>query len=189
MNRYSIAIIVGSLRKESLNRQLADGLVQLAPQEFSFTHVPVGDLPLYNQDDDDHPTAAVIRMKNVVRSASGLLIVSPEYNRSIPGVLKNALDHGSRPPGQSVWAGKPAGIIGVSTGTIGTALAQQHLRSILSYLDVSVMRQPEAYLRLREGMFNADGTLGEGSLPLLRNWMDHYCAWIVKNVRPVKADN
>jgi len=181
MRRYSIAVIVGSLRKESLNRKLADGLIQLAPQEFSFTRVSIGDLPLYNQDDDDCPADAVIRMKNVVRSASGLLIISPEYNRSIPGVLKNALDHGSRPAGQSVWAGKPAGIIGVSTGAIGTALAQQHLRSILSYLDIPVMRQPEAYLRLREGMFNADGTLGEGSLPLLRNWMDHYCAWIRKN--------
>ena len=189
MHRYSIAVIVGSLRNESLNRKLADGLVRLAPEEFSFTKVSIGDLPLYNQDDDDTPADAVIRMKNVVRSASGLLIVSPEYNRSVPGVLKNALDHGSRPAGQSVWAGKPAGIIGVSTGAIGTALAQQHLRNILSYLDVSVMRQPEAYLRLREGMFNADGAIGEGSLPLLRNWMDHYGNWIVKNVRPDKADD
>ncbi|WP_292418105.1 NAD(P)H-dependent oxidoreductase [Methanoregula sp.] len=99
-------------------------------------------------------------MKNAVRSASGLLIVSPEYNRSIPTVLKNALDHGSRPAGKSVWAGKPAGIIHVSTGGIGTALARQHLRSILSCPDVSVMRQPEAYLRLREGMFGNDGTIG-----------------------------
>lgn len=178
---YSIAVIVGSLRNGSYNRKLADGLVLLAPQEFSFTRVSIGDLPLYNQDEEDHPGDAVIRLRNAIRSASGLIFVSPEYNRSIPGLLKNALDHGSRPAGQSVWAGKPAGIIGVSTGAIGTALAQQHLRSILSYLDVSVMRQPEAYLRLREGMFNADGTIGEGSHPILRNWMDHYCAWIREN--------
>jgi len=178
---YSIAVIVGSLRNGSYNRKLADGLILLAPQEFSFTRVSIGDLPLYNQDEEDPPGDAVIRLRNAIRSASGLIFVSPEYNRSIPGLLKNALDHGSRPAGQSVWAGKPAGIIGVSTGAIGTALAQQHLRSILSYLDVSVMRQPEAYLRLREGMFNADGTIGEGSLPILRNWMDHYCTWIREN--------
>ncbi|MDD5144063.1 NADPH-dependent FMN reductase [Methanoregula sp.] len=183
MSRYSITVIVGSLRKESLNRQLAEGLVQLAPQDFSFTRVPIGDLPLYNQDDDDHPAPAVTRMKDAVRAADGLLIVTPEYNRSIPGVLKNALDHGSRPPGQSVWAGKPAGIIGISPGAMGTAMAQQHLRNILSFLDVSVMRQPEAYLQMREGMFNADGTIGEGSLPRLRDWMEHYCTWIRENVQ------
>lgn len=189
MVHYQIALIVGSLRKESLNRQLADGLVQLAPQDFSFTRVSIGDLPLYNQDEDDHPAAAVTRMKDAVKGADGLLIVSPEYNRSIPGVLKNALDHGSRPTGKSVWAGKPAGIIGVSIGAMGTAMAQQHLRNVLSYLDVAVMRQPEAYLQVREGMFNADGTIGEGSLPRLRDWMEHYCAWIREDVQREKADN
>ena len=182
--RYSIAVIVGSLRNGSFNRQLAEGLVRLAPEEFSFIPISIGDLPLYNQDDDDHPADPVIRMKNAIRSADGLLIISPEYNRSVPGVLKNAIDHGSRPTGQSVWAGKPAGIIGISPGTIGTALAQQHLRSILSFLDVSVMRQPEAYLRLREGMFNEDGSIGEGSRQHLQGWMDHYCAWIRENARP-----
>jgi len=181
MRRYSIAVIVGSLRKDSLNKHLADGLVKLAPAEFSFTKAEIGNLPLYNQDDDDHPVPAVIRMKDAVRDSDGLLFVSPEYNRSIPGVLKNALDHGSRPYGQSVWAGKPAGIIGVSTGAIGTAMAQQHLRNVLSYLDVSVMRQPEAYLQVRDGMFNEDGSIGQASRQYLQNWMARYCAWIQEN--------
>ena len=109
MSQYQIAVIVGSLRKDSLNRKLADAIVKLAPPEFSFIRVQIGDLPLYNQDDDEHQAPAVVRMKSEIRAANGLLFVSPEYNRSIPGVLKNALDCGSRPPGQGVWAGKPAG--------------------------------------------------------------------------------
>ncbi len=181
MSQYQIAVIVGSLRKDSLNRKLADAIVKLAPPEFSFRQVRIGDLPLYNQDDDEHPATEVVRVKNDIRAAIGLLFVSPEYNRSIPGVLKNALDHGSRPPGQGVWAGKPAGIIGVSTGAIGTALAQQHLRNVLSYLDVAVLRQPEAYLQMREGMFDDAGNIGAGSRAYLQNWMDHYVAWIKKN--------
>ena len=107
MSQYQIAVIVGSLRKDSFNRKLADAIVKLAPPEFSFRQVQIGDLPLYNQDDDEHPAPAVVRMKSGIRAADGILFVSPEYNRSIPGVLKNALDHGSRPPGQSVWGGKP----------------------------------------------------------------------------------
>ena len=181
MSQYQIAVLVGSLRKDSLNQKLADGLAQLAPPAFSFRQVQIRDLPLYTQDDDDHPAETVTRMKGEIQSANGLLFVSPEYNRSIPGVLKNALDQGSRPPGQGVWGGKPAGIIGISTGAIGTAMAQQHLRNVLSYLDVAVMRQPEAYLQMREGMFTPDGTIGAGSRAFLQNWMDHYVAWIQKN--------
>ncbi|HVP95895.1 NAD(P)H-dependent oxidoreductase [Methanoregula sp.] len=181
MSQYQIAVLVGSLRKDSLNQKLATGLTRLAPPGFSFTQVQIADLPLYNQDNDDHPAAAIVRMKDGIKAADGLLFVSPEYNRSIPGVLKNALDCGSRPTGQSAWAGKPAGIIGVSTGAIGTAMAQQHLRNVLSYLDVAVMRQPEAYLQMREGMFDPDGNIGAGSRAYLQNWMDKYVAWIQKN--------
>lgn len=140
MQQYHIAVVIGSLRKDSFNKQLAEGLMKLAPPGFSFARVEIGDLPLYNQDDDEKPSAAVVRMKDVMKAADGLLFVTPEYNRSIPGVLKNALDHGSRPTGKSVWAGKPAGIIGISPGAMGTAMAQQHLRNILSFLDVPVMR-------------------------------------------------
>jgi chromate reductase, NAD(P)H dehydrogenase (quinone) len=181
MKQYRIAVIVGSLRRDSLNRKLAGGLITLAPLDFSFDLIPIGDLPLYNQDDDEKPSPAVVRMKSGIAAADGLLVVSPEYNRSIPGVLKNAIDHGSRPQGKNVWAGKPAGIIGISTGAIGTAMAQQHLRNVLSYLDVAVMRQPEAYLQMREGMFDASGSIGAASRAYLQNWMDHYTEWIKKN--------
>jgi chromate reductase len=156
--------------------------VKLAPPEFSFSRVEIGDLPLYNQDDDEHPAEPVLRMKKEITGAHGILIVTPEYNRSIPGVLKNALDHGSRPTGRSVWANKPAGIIGVSPGNSGTAMCQQHLRNVLSYLDVPVMRQPEAYLQMRDGMFDNAGNIGPGSRQYLQNWMDHYAAWIRKHV-------
>jgi len=181
MKQYRIAVIVGSLRRDSLNRKLAEGLVKLAPPDFSFDYLPIGDLPLYNQDDDDQPSPAVALLKSGISAADGLLFVSPEYNRSIPGVLKNALDNGSRPQGKNAWAGKPAGIIGISTGAIGTAMAQQHLRNVLSYLDVAVMRQPEAYLQMREGMFDASGSIGAASRAYLQNWMDRYAAWIRKN--------
>ncbi len=175
---FRIAVLVGSLRKDSFNRQLADGLIRLGPPDFSFSRVEIGDLPLFSQDEETRPSAPVQRLKAAILAADGILFVTPEYNRSIPGVLKNALDQGSRPHGQSVWAGKPAGIIGVSTGAPGTSMAQQHLRNVLSYLDVAVMRQPEAYLQFREGMFGPGGTIGPASLQFLQAWMDGYAAWI-----------
>ena len=128
MSQYNIAVIVGSLRKDSFNRKLATALARLAPADFRFTQVRLDDLPLYNQDDDGQQAASVLRLKGEIKAAQGLLFVTPEYNRSIPGVLKNAIDHASRPYGQSAWAGKPAGVIGASVGAIGTAMAQQHLR-------------------------------------------------------------
>ena len=112
MSKYQIAVIVGSLRKDSFNRQLADGIAKLAPAEFSFKQVQIGDLPLYNQDDDANQAASVKRLKAEIQAATGILFVTPEYNRSIPGVLKNAIDNASRPYGQNAWAGKPAGVIG-----------------------------------------------------------------------------
>jgi chromate reductase len=178
MNNYNIAVIVGSLRKESFNRKLADALAKLASAEFAFKQAPIGDLPLYNQDDDANPAASVQRLKNDIKSAQGVLFVTPEYNRSIPGVLKNALDHGARPYGQSVWTGKPAGVIGVSVGAIGTALAQQHLRNILAYLDMPTLGQPEAFIQAKEGLFDEAGNIGAGSRQFLQNWMDRYGAWV-----------
>jgi len=123
MRLYHIAVVVGSLRKDSFNRRLANAIVKLAPSEFSFKQLEIGDLPLYNQDDDANQAKSVMRLKSEVMEAHALLFVTPEYNRSIPGVLKNALDHASRPYGQNAWAGKPAGVLGVSVGAIGTALA------------------------------------------------------------------
>jgi chromate reductase len=180
MSQYPIAVVVGSLRKDSFNAKLAAALARLAPKEFSFRTVRIDDLPLYNQDDDGKPATTVVRLKKEITEARGLLFLTPEYNRSIPGVLKNAIDHASRPYGQSVWGGKPAGVLGVSVGAIGTALAQQHLRNILAYLDVPVLGQPEAFLQAKEGLFDADGNIGPDSREFLQGWMDRYVAWVKK---------
>lgn len=178
MSQYKIAMIVGSLRKDSFNRKLADAIAKLAPAEFSFTSVPIDDLPLYNQDDDTNQAESVKRFKTEILRSNGLLFVTPEYNRSIPGVLKNAIDHGSRPYGQSIWAGKPAGILGVSIGPSGTAMAQQHLRNVLAYLDVPTLGQPEAFIQVKDGLFDDDGDIGPASKNFLQNWMDRYVAWV-----------
>lgn len=181
MSQYQIAVIVGSLRKDSFNRKLANALVTLAPPDFSFTQLDIGDLPLYNQDDDAQQAASAKRLKENIAAAQGLLFVTPEYNRSIPGVLKNAIDHASRPYGQNAWAGKPAGVIGVSIGAIGTALAQQHLRNVLAYLDVPTLGQPEAFVQAKEGLFDSEGNIGPASKAFLQSWMDKYVAWVKKH--------
>jgi chromate reductase len=181
MSQTQIAVIVGSLRRDSINRKLATALVKLAPASFSFKQLAIGDLPLYNQDDDGNQAEAVKRLKSEISSAQGLLFVTPEYNRSVPGVLKNAIDHASRPYGQSAWAGKPAGVLGASVGAIGTALAQQHLRNTLAYLDVPTLGQPEVFIHAKDGLFDADGNLGEESRKFLQPWMDSFVAWVKKH--------
>ena len=181
MGQYNIAVIVGSLRKDSFNRKLATALARLAPADFRFTQVRLDDLPLYNQDDDGQQAASVLRLKGEIKAAQGLLFVTPEYNRSIPGVLKNAIDHASRPYGQSAWAGKPAGVIGASVGAIGTAMAQQHLRNVLAYLDVPTLGQPEAFIHAKEGLFDDAGNMGSGSKDFLQAWMDAYVAWVKRH--------
>ena len=178
MSHYRIAVIVGSIRKYSLNRRLADAIVRLAPPEFSFSQVQIGDLPLYCQDDDDRPAESVSRLRQEIRDAHGVLFLTPEYNRSIPGVLKNAIDHASRPHGASVWGGKPAGIIGVSPSAAGTAMAQQHLRNILAALDMPVLAQPEAFIQAKVELFDEDRGIGPGSRQFLQKWMDRYVAWV-----------
>jgi chromate reductase, NAD(P)H dehydrogenase (quinone) len=181
MDKYIIAVIVGSLRKDSFNRKLAIAIVKLAPPEFSFRHVQIGDLPLYNQDYDANQAESVKRLKNEIKNSQGILFVTPEYNRSIPGVLKNAIDNASRPSGQSAWTGKPAGILGVSNGPIGTAAAQQHLRNILAVLNVPTLCQPEAFIQMKEGLFDDAGNIGADSKKFLQNWMDKYVAWVKKH--------
>ncbi|MGA8146158.1 MAG: NADPH-dependent FMN reductase [Gallionellaceae bacterium] len=181
MSQFQIAVIVGSLRKDSFNRKLANAIVRLAPPEFSFKQVEIGDLPLYNQDDDANQAESVKRMKSEIAAAQGILFVTPEYNRSIPGVLKNAIDHASRPYGQSVWGGKPAGVLGASPGATGTAMAQQHLRNILVAVGVLTLAQPEAFIQVKDGLFDEDGNIGAGSKKFLQNWMDQYVAWVKKH--------
>jgi chromate reductase len=176
---YRIAVIVGSLRRESFNQQLADALAKLAPQGFELVPSRIADLPLYNQDDDKNQAPSVLRLKGELTAAQGVLFVTPEYNRSIPGVLKNAIDHASRPYGQSAFAGKPAGVIGMSVGAIGAALAQQHLRNVLAYLDMPTLGQPEAFLQHKPGLFGADGSIAiDDTKQFLQKYLETYAAWV-----------
>jgi chromate reductase, NAD(P)H dehydrogenase (quinone) len=183
MSSIQIAVIVGSLRRESLNQKLAHALAKLAPADVSFTFSVIGDLPLYNQDDDANQAPAVKRLKAEISASQGLLFITPEYNRSMPGVLKNAIDHASRPYGQSAWGGKPAAVIGVSVGAIGSALAQQHLRNVLAYLDVPTMGQPEAFIQSKDGLFNPDGSIGAGSEKFLKEWLNSFNAWVQRHAK------
>jgi chromate reductase len=137
MSDYRAGVVVGSLRRDSFNRRLADAIVKLAPFEFSFKQLQIGDLPLYNQHGDTSPAEPVRRLKAGITESDGILFVTPEYNRSMPGVLKNALDHASRPYGQRAWAGKPAGMMGASPGSIGMgACATSIYACSLAYLDM-----------------------------------------------------
>ena len=176
-----IAVVVGSLRKESINRKLATALIRLGPPDFTFKDLRIGDLPLYNQDDDKSQAPEVQRLKSELRGVDAVIFVTAEYNRSIPGVLKNALDHASRPYGQSAWAGKPAGILGASIGAIGSAVAQQHLRTILAYLDMPTLAQPEVFLQVKDGFFDDAGNIANAETrKFLHGWMDKYVAWVKK---------
>ena len=181
MHQYKIAVITGSLRKDSFNRKLADAIIRLASQTFTFKSIEIGNLPLYNQDDDANQSEPVKRLKNEIQTSQGILFITPEYNRSIPGVLKNAIDHASRPYGHSAWGGKPAGILGISIGPIGTALAQQHLRSILACLNVPTLGQPEAYIQMKDDLFDKEGNLEPSTRQFLQNWMNQYESWVKKH--------
>lgn len=178
MSQIRVAVVVGSLRQDSFNKKLALALAKLGPSDFLFEHVRIDDLPQYNQDDDAKPSEEVRRLKTHVSSAQALLFVTPEYNRSMPGVLKNAIDHASRPYGQSVWGGKPAAVIGASVGPMGTAMAQQHLRNVLAYLDVPVMGQPEGFIHAKDGLFTPEGGFGEASQQFMQGWVDNYVGWV-----------
>ncbi|MEO8778099.1 MAG: NAD(P)H-dependent oxidoreductase [Rhodanobacter sp.] len=179
MSQIKIATFVGSLRKDSFNRRLARAVEKLAPAEFAFEHVHIGDLPLYSQDFDAAYPASATRLKKQIESADGLLFVTPEYNRSIPGVLKNAIDLGSRPWGTNSFAGKPAGVIGTSIGATGTALAQQHLRNVLVFLDVPVMPQPEVFIHFKDELIAEDGTIAnDATRKFLQGFVDKYVVWL-----------
>lgn len=174
-----IAVLVGSLRKESINKKLAHALEKLAGDKLAFRYVEIGDLPLYNQDNEKDYPPTCNRIKEQIATADGVLFVTPEYNRSIPGVLKNAIDIASRPYGHSAFAGKPGAVIGTSGGAIGTALAQQHLRNVCAYLDMPLLGQPEAFIRFRDGLIAEDGTVTDEEVrKFLQNFIDRYVAWV-----------
>jgi chromate reductase, NAD(P)H dehydrogenase (quinone) len=182
MSTYQIGLIVGSIRKDSLNKKLAEALIRLAPSDFTFKPIRIDDLPLYNEDEEASPSTSVLRFRGEIRASQGLLFVTPEYNRSIPGVLKNAIDQGSRPKPQSVWALKSAGVLGLSTGALGTSMAQQHLRNVLSALNVYVLPSPEAYIQAKEDLFDEDGNFGAASMAFFKRWMEAYVVWVKKFV-------
>jgi len=174
-----VAVLVGSLRQASFNRRLALAVAALAPPEFVFEHIAIGDLPHYNQDNDKNLPEEAKRLKREIERCNALLFVTPEYNRSISGVLKNAIDTASRPYGTNSFAGKPAGVIGISVSPVGTAAAQQHLRPILGYLDVPTLGQPEVFIKFEEELIDENGAIGrEDTKKFLQKWVDRYVAWV-----------
>ena len=179
MSSLNIAIIVGSLRKESTNRQFAHALAKLFPSDVKLTWPRIDDLPLYNQDDDANQAPSVKRLREEIKAADGVLFVTPEYNRSMPGVLKNAIDNASRPWGQSVWIGKPAAVCGVAGGPIGTAMAQQHLRNVLSAQSAPTLPTPEMFIQWKDGLV-VDGEIGPNSREFMQKFVDAFLAWVRK---------
>ncbi|MET0933188.1 MAG: NADPH-dependent FMN reductase [Mycetocola sp.] len=178
---YTVGYFVGSLATASINRQLAGALIKLAPKEFEFTEIPIGDLPLYNYDyDEDYPPVAR-QFKQAITNVDAVLFVTPEYNRSIPGALKNAIDWASRPYGENAFTGKPSAVIGTSPGAIGTAVAQQDLRSILSFCNSRQMTAPEAYIQMTPGLITEDGSVtNEGTETFLREWMADFLTFVTR---------
>lgn len=177
-----VAVIVGSLRKASINRMVANALAELAPAGLKLGIVEIGQLPLYNQDGDNDPPAEWTAFRERVRAADSVLFVTPEYNRSVPAALKNALDVGSRPYGKSAWSGKPGAVVSASPGGIGGFGANHHLRQSLVFLDVPAMPQPEAYIGGADRLFDADGKLvNEETRKFLQGFMQSYAAWVSAN--------
>jgi len=176
---HRIGYFIGSLSASSINRTLSKALIKLAPDDLEFTEIPIGDLPLYNYDyDADYPPAARA-LKDAIAGSDGILFISPEYNRSIPGPLKNAIDWGSRPWGENSFARKPTGLVGASVGVIGTAVMQASMRSVLSYLDAPQLNAPEAYITFTPGVFGEDGEVHDRSTAdFLRHYMEEYAAFV-----------
>jgi len=182
MKARDVAVIVGSLRRESFTRKVAKAVAALAPASLALEIVEIGQLPLYNQDDDGpSPPEAWVTFRKRIRSADAVLFATPEYNRSVPAVLKNAVDIGSRPYGHSAWQGKPGAVISVSPGALGGFGANHHLRQSLVFLDVPVMQQPEAYLGGVAGVLDAQGSVtNEATREFLRKFAEAFAGWIEK---------
>lgn len=183
MSTIHVAVVVGSLRRDSINRKLAQALSALVPEGIEFRLVSLAGLPMYNLDEENDPNPVVQAFREEIVAAQAVLFVTPEFNRSIPGALKNALDIGSRPYGKSIWAGKLAGIIGASPGSIGTAVAQQHLRTILAHLDMKVMSQPEGFIQIRDVFFDEEGGIANpDSRKFLQSWVERYSRFLKTSI-------
>jgi chromate reductase len=179
MRRFEVGYFVGSISSGSINRQLAQALILLAPPRLAFREIPIGDLPLYRRDyDDDYPPAGRA-LKDALAGVDAVLFVTPEYNRSIPGALKNAIDWASRPRGTNSFARKPSAVIGASTGRLGTAFAQQSLRSVLSFCNSPQMNAPEAYITVTPDLIDDEGKITvESTEAFLRSFMEEFDAFV-----------
>lgn len=178
-NHFDVAILIGSLRKASLTRKVAQALTSLAPERLRCRIVEIGDLQMYNQDLDDHPPASWIRLRKDIATAQAVLILTPEYNRSVPACLKNALDIGSRPAGENAWNGKPTGVVSVTPYKLGAFGANQHVRQALVYLNMPVMQQPEAYIGGAAELFDEQGKLKNAETQkILKQYMTAFERWV-----------
>ncbi|MFH0802321.1 MAG: NAD(P)H-dependent oxidoreductase [bacterium] len=182
MKQKKIAVFVGSLRKESFNRKMAKALIALAPESLNLEIIEIGGLPLYDQDLDENPPTSWTELRVRLTEFDGFLFVTPEYNRSVPAVLKNAIDVGSRPYGKSVWNGKPGGVISISPGAIGGFGANHHLRQSLVFLNVPTMQQPEAYIGNAAKLFDESDNLANDSIrEFVLKYMHAFAAWVETN--------
>ncbi|MEN7529869.1 NADPH-dependent FMN reductase [Cupriavidus sp. 2SB] len=176
--RLQVKLLVGSLRESSINRRLATALMNLLAPDMDCAIVEIGALPHYNEDDESRADPDVLTFRSACSAADAFIFVTPEYNRSIPGVLKNAIDYGSRPKDNSVWKGLPCAVIGASPGVLGTCMAQQHLRNILAALDMAVMAHQEAYIHARPGLLRDDGLVtDEAVAQFLARWCSSFRDW------------
>ena len=181
---YNVAVLVGSLRKDSINRKVANALIELAPSSLKLGIVEIGALPLYNQDEDASPPAPWVAFRAQVKAADAVLFVTPEYNRSVPAALKNALDVGSRPYGQSAWNGKPGAVVSAAPGAIGGFGANHHLRQSLVFLNVPAMQQPEAYIGGADKLFGPDGKLANpATREFMQKFMQAFADWVAANAK------
>jgi chromate reductase len=184
MEKYKIAVFVGSLRKESYNLKAAKALIPLAPESLSLEIVSIGQLPLYNEDLEQSLPAQWKVFREQLKTFDGVLFITPEYNRSIPAVLKNAIDVGSRPHGKNGWDGKPGGVISLSPGHLGAFGANHHLRQSLVFINVPAMPQPEAYIGGADALFDESGSLiNESTKTFLKKFMEAFAKWVDTNVK------
>lgn len=184
MANYRIGVIVGSLRKQSLNRKMANALIGLAPESLKLEIVEIGQLPHCNADDEASPPQTIVDFKRKIESLDGVLFVTPEYNRGVPGVLKNAIDVASRPYGKNSWKGKPTAVMSVSPGALGAFGANHQLRQSFVFLDMPAMQQPEAYVGNAAALFNDKGEIVEASTrTFVQNFLESFAAWVARGDR------
>src|SRR5690554_2804546 len=184
MKKYKIAVIVGSLRKESFNLKTAKAMMAMAPESLDMSLLDISGLPMFNEDIEGNPPKEWETLREGIQNADGLLFFTPEYNRSVPGVLKNAIDVGSRPYGENSWDGKPAGVVSVSIGNISGFGANHHLRQSLVFVNVPTMAQPEAYIGGAAELFDDNGKLTNDSTKgFLQSYMDAFAKWIATNAQ------